>query len=275
MFQMIMKKHFYSNIKKQKIILCKWIVDIVTFCSFLYIYSVSHACSDLCNRPLQFSSVQFSHSVMSGSLRPHGLQQAFSTIVSKVTMKLWKASLSNRKRRYSLYPCEDFSHIKCIQNVSHKLAIVPWLSSVWLCDPWNCSMPSVPCPSPSPRVCLDSCPLSGWRYPTISCSAAPFSSCLQSFPSSGSFLKHQLFPSGGQSTGVSASASVLSMNIQLWFLLGLIGLISLLSKGLSRVFSSTTIQKHQCGGNFRHSVLSVKGSYSHWVKHAVNCVTDL
>ena len=80
-----------------------------------------------------FSSVQFSHSVMSSSLRPHGQQQACSTIVSKVTIKLWKASLSNRKRRYSLYPCEDFSHIKCVQNVSHKLVVVVQsLSRVWL-----------------------------------------------------------------------------------------------------------------------------------------------
>ena len=133
---------------------------------------------------------------------------------------------------------------------------------------------SLPCPSPSPEVCLNSCPLSRWCYPTISSSAAPFSSCLQSLPASGSFLMSQLFKLGGQSIGVSASASVLPMNIQRWFLLGLIGLICLLSKGLSRVFSSTTIQKHQCGENFRHSVLSVKGSYSHWVKLGVNCITD-
>ena len=85
-----------------------------------------------------FSSVQFSRWVMSGCLRPHGLQQACSTIVSKVTIKLWKASLSNRKRRYFLYPCEDFPHIKCIQNVSHKLVVVRLLSCVWLfATPWT------------------------------------------------------------------------------------------------------------------------------------------
>ena len=101
------------------------------------------------------------------------------------------------------------------------------------------------CPSLSPRVCSNSCPLSWWCHPTIPSSVVPFSSHLQSFPASGSFQMSQFFTSGGQSTGVSASASVLPMNIQDWFPLGLTGLISLLSKGVSRVFSSTTIQKHQ------------------------------
>ena len=103
----------------------------------------------------------------------------------------------------------------------------------------------LPCPSPSPRACSSSCPLSQWCHPTISSSVVPFSSCLQSFPASGSFLVSQLFASGGQGTGASASASVLPMNIQDWFLLGLTGLILLQSKGLSRVFSNTTVQKHQ------------------------------
>ena len=95
------------------------------------------------------------------------------------------------------------------------------------------------------RVCSDSCPLSQWCHPTISSSVGPFSCCLQSFPASGSFPMSQLFPSGGQSIGASASALVLPMNIQGWFLLGLTGLICLLSKGLSRVLSSSTVQKHQ------------------------------
>ena len=128
-----------------------------------------------------FSSVQFSHSVMSDSLRPHGLQ-----------------------------------HTK------------------------------LPCLLPNPRACSTSCPSSQWYYPTISSSVVPFSSCLQSFPASGSFLKGQFFTSGGQSIGVSASA--LPMNIQEWFPLGWTGWISLQSKGLSRVFSNTTVQKHQCFG---------------------------
>ena len=126
---------------------------------------------------------QFSHSVMSNSLRPHGLQ-----------------------------------HIR------------------------------PPCPSPTPRACSNPCPLSQWCYPTISSSVVPFSSHLQSFPASGCFQMSQLFTSDGQSIGVSASASVLPMNIQDWFPLGWTGWISLLSKGLSRVFSNTTVQKHQFFG---------------------------
>ena len=103
----------------------------------------------------------------------------------------------------------------------------------------------VPCPSPTPRACSNSCPLSQWCHPTISSSVIPFSFCLQSFPASGSFAVSQLFASGGQRIRASASASVLPMNIQDWFPWGLTGLIFLLSKGLSRVFSSTIIQQHQ------------------------------
>ena len=128
-------------------------------------------------------SVQFSHSVVSDSLRPHGLQQD-----------------------------------------KH------------------------PCLSLSPRVWSNSWPLSPWCHPTISSSIVIFSSCPQSFPESGPFPTSQLFTSGGPSIGASASASVLPMNIQGWFPLGLTGLISLQSKGLSRVFSNTTVQKHQFFG---------------------------
>ena len=100
------------------------------------------------------------------------------------------------------------------------------------------------CPSPTPRVYSDSCPLSQWCHPAISSSVVPFSSCPQSLRASGSFPVSQLFVPGGQSTGVSASASVLPVNIQDWFPLGWTGWISLQSKGLSRVFSNTTVQKH-------------------------------
>ena len=103
----------------------------------------------------------------------------------------------------------------------------------------------LPWPSPSPRACANSCPLSQWCHPTIQSSVLLFSSCFQSFPAAGSFLMSRLFTSGGQSIGVSASASVLPMNIQDWFNLGL---TSLQSKGLSRVFSNTTIRKHQFSG---------------------------
>ena len=102
-----------------------------------------------------------------------------------------------------------------------------------------------PCPSPTPRACSNSRPLSWWCHPTISSSVVPFSSHLQSFPASGSFQMSQLFSSGGQRIGVSASTSVLPVNIQDWFPLGWTGWISLQSKGLSRVFYNTTVQKHE------------------------------
>ena len=105
-----------------------------------------------------------------------------------------------------------------------------------------------PCPSPTPVVYSNSCPLCQWCYPTISSSVVPFSSCPQCLPASGFFPMSQLFAWGGQSIGVSASASVLPMNTQDWSPLGWTGWISLQSKGLSRVFSNTTVQKHQFFG---------------------------
>ena len=105
-----------------------------------------------------------------------------------------------------------------------------------------------PCPSPTPRVYSNSCPLSRWCHPSISSSVIPFSSWLQYFPASGSSQMSLFFRSGGQSIGVSASASVLPMNIQDWSPLGWTGWISLQSKGLSRAFSETTVQKHQFFG---------------------------
>ena len=113
-----------------------------------------------------------------------------------------------------------------------------------------------PCPSPTPGVYSNSCPLSQLCHTTISSSVIPFSSRSQSFPASGSFPMSQLFASGGQSIGVSASASVFPMNTQDWFPLGWTGWISLLSKGLSRVFSNTTVQKHQ----FYSAQLSLESS---------------
>ena len=146
------------------------------------------------------ASVQFSHSVMSHSLWPHGLQHAKS-----------------------------------------------------------------PCPSPTPRVYSNSSPLSWWCHPTISSSVIPFSSRLQSFPAWGSFQMSQLLASGSQSTGVSASASVLPMIIPDWFPLGWTGWISLQSKGLSRVFSNTTVQKHQ----FFSAQLSLwSNSHIYWKNHS-------
>ena len=111
-----------------------------------------------------------------------------------------------------------------------------------------------PCPSPTPRVYPNSCPLSRWCHPAISSSVVPFSSRPQSFPASGSFPMSQLFTSSGQSIGASASPSVLPINIKDWFPLGWTGWISLLPKGLSRVFSNATVQRHQI---HRHSLLFV------------------
>ena len=125
-----------------------------------------------------------------------------------------------------------------------SLSLVQSFSRVQLCDPTDCSMARLPCPSPSPKACSNSCPSSQWCHPTISSSVVPFSH-LQSFPASGSFLMNQFFTSGGQSIEVSALASLFPMTIQDWFPLGLTSLISLQSKGLSRVFSNTTVQKHQ------------------------------
>ena len=105
-----------------------------------------------------------------------------------------------------------------------------------------------PCPSPTPRVHSNSCPLCQRCYPTIPSSAIPFSSCPQSFPASGSFQASQLFTSGGQNIGVSASISVLPVNTQDWSPLGWTGWIFLQSKGFSRVFSNTTVQKHRFFG---------------------------
>ena len=141
-------------------------------------------------------------------------------------------------------------------NAVGKLSKALWIISVqFSCAVMSDSLWShglqharLPCPSPTPRACSNSCPSSWWCCPTISSSILPFSSHLQSFPASGSFPKSPFLASGGQSIGVSASASVLPMNMQNWFPLGLTGWISLQSKGLSGVFSSTTVWKHQFFG---------------------------
>ena len=114
-------------------------------------------------------------------------------------------------------------------------------SCATLCDPMDCSTTG---PSPTPRACSNSCPSSWWCHTTISSSVGPFSSCLQFFLASASFQMSQLFASGGLSIGISASTSVLPMNTQDWSPLGWTSWISLQSKGLSRVFSNTTVQNH-------------------------------
>ena len=119
---------------------------------------------------------------------------------------------------------------------------VQLLSRVWL---FALQHTRLPCPSPTPKAYSNSCPSCWWCHPTISSSVVHFCSHIQSFPASGSLQMSQLFASGGQSIGVSASTSVLPINIQDWFPLGWTGWISLQSKGLSRVFSNTTVQNQQ------------------------------
>ena len=157
------------------------------------------------------------------------------------------------------------------QSVQPSRSVLP--SSLW---PHGLLHSRIPCQSPIPGVYSTSCPLSWWCHPTISSSVIPLSSCLQTSPASGSFPMSQFFTSGGQNIRASASASVLSMNVQDWFPLGWTGLISLQSKGLSRVFCNTTVQKHQ------FSVLSLlygptlKLVYDSWRSHSFSFnYTDL
>ena len=137
-------------------------------------------------------------------------------------------------------PCKLYERISlfCFTQFSHSVVS----DSLW---PHGLQHARLPYPSSIPRACSNLSPLSRWCHSTISSSVIPFSSHLQSFPASGSFPMSQFFASSSQSIGVEASASVLPMNIQDWFPLGLTGWISLQSKRLSRVLSSTTVQKHQ------------------------------
>ena len=130
---------------------------------------------------------------------------------------------------------------KLLYDSTSTVVTVELLSCIWLfMTPWTVAH-RLPCPSPSPRVCSNSCPLSQWCYPIISSSIIPFSSHSQSSPASRSFRMSWFFASGGQCIGSSASASVLAMTIQGWFPLGLTGLISLQSKVLSSIFSISTM----------------------------------
>ena len=127
-----------------------------------------------------------------------------------------------------------------------------------------------PCPLQTPGVHPNPCPLSQWCRPTISSSVIPFSSCPQSFPASGSFQMSQLCTTGGQSTAVSASTSVLPVNTQDWSPVGWTGWISLQSKGLSRVFSNTTVQKHQFfSASFLYSP-TFTSIHDHWKNHSLD-----
>ena len=148
-------------------------------------------------------------------------------------ISLLSSAMCTRKHQYHIYIAVQFSSVT--QSCPNSL---------W---PHGLQQARPPCPSPTPGVYSNSCPLSRWCHPIISSSVISFSR-LQCFPASGSFPVSQFFTSGGQSIGVSASTSVLPMNTQDWSLLGWSGWISLQSKGLSRVFSNTTVQKYQFFG---------------------------
>ena len=165
---------------------------------------------------------------------------------------------NNRVSKYILY----FEHLdkSCSIQFSHSVVS----DSLW---PHGLQHSKLPRPSPTPRAYSNSCPLSQWCHPTTSSSVVSFSSRLQSFPASGSFQMSQFFTSGGQRIGASASTSVLPMNIQDWSPLGWTGWISLLSKGLSRLFSKTAVQKHQFFGiqlSFSPAFTSI---HDYWKNH--------
>ena len=158
----------------------------------------------------------------------------------------WLETLREDHRGENSINLKKGSVVKCVWKYWVRFSSVAQsCPTLW---PHGLQHSRLPCPSPTPRVYSNSCPLSQWCHPTISSSIVPFCFCLQSFPASGSFQMSQLFESGGQSIGVSASTSVLPMNIQDWFPLGWTGWISLQSKGLSRVFSNTTVQKPMLNG---------------------------
>ena len=155
--------------------------------------------------------------------------------------------------------------------VSDSFSLVQFSRSV-VSDSWQPHEPQharPPCPSPTPGVHPNPCPLSRWCHPTISSPVIPFSSCPQSFPASQSFQMSKLFPSGGRSIGVSASISVLPMNNQTDLLLGWTGWISLKSKGLSRVFS-TTVQKNQFFGAQLLYSPTLQSIHDHWKNHSLD-----
>ena len=171
----------------------------------------------------------------------HGIFQA--RVLEWGAIAFSSPSLYKFKKRFLLKFCVAVMTPSSTWS-SVQFSSVQSLSRVWLFEtPWTAAHQA--CPSPTPRVYSNSCPLSQWCHPTISSSVVPFSSHLQSFPASGTFQMSQFFTSGGQSIGVSASASVHLMNIQDWFPLGWTDWISMQSKGFSRVFSNTIVQKHQ------------------------------
>ena len=163
------------------------------------------------------------------------------------------------------------------QDASGKVKFKLLFSHSFMSDslqPHGLQHTRLPCHSPSPGVSPNSSPLSWWCQSIISSSVVPFSACLQSFPSLGSFPMSWLFESDGQNIGASASATVLPMNIQGWFPLGLTGLVSLLSKGLSKVFSNTTVRRHKFFGTQSSYGPPLTFIHNYWKNHSFD-YTDL
>ena len=184
------------------------------------------------NPPLSLGeTAMWSHRTLSSRLLDAAALWKYqdSPVISPICHRSWWFPLKDAISITSFQPLLLFSH----SVMSNSL------------PPHGLQHGRLPCPSPTPRVCSNSCALSQWCHPIISSSVIPFSSCLQSFPASGFFPISWFFASSGQSIGTSSSALVLPMNIQNWFSLGLTGLISFQSKGFSRVFSNTTVQEHQ------------------------------
>ena len=171
----------------------------------------------------------------------------YSCLQKSMDSGAWQATSMGSQRAEHVERLNWCFYLSLENCLSYSFAVVQSSVMSYSCDPWT-QHARLPCPSLFPRVCSNSCPLSQWCHPAISSSISPFSSCLQAFPASRSFLMSQVFSSGGQNIGVSASASVLPVNVQGWFPLRLTGLISLQSKGLSRIFSNTIVQKHQFFG---------------------------
>ena len=177
--------------------------------------------------------------------RVHGILQA--RILEWVAFPFSRGSSQPRNQTQVSHAAGRFFISWATGTHTHIYVVLLFNHSVVSDSLWPCGLQHrrLPCPSPPSRACSNSCPLSQWCHPTVLSSVVPFSSCLPSFPGSGSFPMSRFFASGGQSTRASASASVLPMNIQGWFPLGLTGFISLQFKGLLIVFSNTTVQKHQ------------------------------
>ena len=170
-------------------------------------------------------------------------QKSFYSLLFNMLYRFVIAFLLRSKLQKSLWAVTAAMKLRCL--LLHFTSVTQFYPT--LCDPMDCSTPGFPVHHQLPEFTQTQRPSSQWFHPTISSSVIPFSH-FQSFPASGSFPISQFFASGGQSIGVSASTSVLTMNIQDWFPLGWTGWISFHPKGFSRVFSNTTVQKHQFFG---------------------------